>query len=182
MLGIRHATISAIRKRAAVVSLSRQPSTMPSALQALPSPKALAPAVGSRRGMAAMPLPQSATAVLFEGHETNEGWETTIFWWYGISFVMCCCILGMEPETGIDAWASKEARVRLEMKDAGFAGPFVFGKHYQSLSDEEIKREWDTFSSKALRMNDDDDDDDEEDDDEENNENGDEDEDEDGDE
>lgn len=113
-----------------------------------------------------MPVPQSAQAKLFEGHPAREGWEGVVAWWYPTSFILMCCILGLEPETGIDAWANKEARVRLAMKDAGFTD-FTFGKHYQSLSDDELKAEWDTFSKKALRMSEDDDDedDDEEDDD-----------------
>jgi hypothetical protein len=164
MLGLCRVVGSVIRRRATTVMAASPSSTLlcvgsgsgTSLIRSTSVPTL------TRRGLAAMPLPQSATAVLFEGHEANEGWETTIFVWYATSFAMCVAILGLEPETGIDAWASKEARVRLEMKDAGFAGPFVFGKHYQSLSDDEIKREWDTFSSKALRMNDDDDDDDEE--------------------
>lgn len=136
----------------------------PSAQQGVPAAAVMQQHM-TKRGMAEMPVPQSAKAVLFEGHQHvgNEGWESTIAWWYPTSFVLICCVLGLEPETGIDAWAKKEAAARLAMKDAGFAGEFVFGKHYQSLSDEDLQKEWDKHSNKAVRMTDDDDDDEEED-------------------
>jgi hypothetical protein len=111
--------------------------------------------------MAEMPVPQCAEAKLFEGHPRREGWEGVIAWFYPTSFILICAVLAFEPETGIDAWAKKEAIARLAMKEAGFTD-FTFGKHYQSLSDDELKTEWDIFTKKALRMTDDDDDDDEE--------------------
>jgi len=118
--------------------------------------------VGGRRGFAAeeMPTPRSAEAKLFEGHPRNEGWETTVAWWYSSSFVLIVMILSLQPETGIDAWAQKEAATRLEMKKAGIQPEF--GKHYQDVAESELKSAWDVFSHKALRMTEDDDDEDEE--------------------
>ena len=117
-----------------------------------------------------MPKPQSEDAVLFGGHPTEpEGWETTIFVGYTLSFVMICCILIFEPETGIDNWANQEARARLKLKEEhGWTNDmFQFGVHYQNLNDDEVKEQWDKFSTNALKMNDDDDDDDEDNDEEE---------------
>jgi len=111
------------------------------------------------RTMASMPVPQSQNAKLFEGHQTDEGWESTIAWWYGTSLVLIVIALGFTPHTEITAWANKEASARLKLKASGVQD-FVFGMHYQDLSVAEAKDAWDMFSTKALRMNDDDDDDD----------------------
>ena len=111
--------------------------------------------------------PQSASAVLFDNHpkfsmgSDGEGWETTVVWWYSVSFAMIVAILVFEPETGIDAWAYKEATARLALSEQGFTD-FVFGKHYQSMSAEDMRLEWDKHSNKAVRMTEDDDDDDDE--------------------
>ena len=122
---------------------------------------------GAVRGLGAnMPVPQSQKAVLFEGHPTNEGWESTMAWWYGTSLILIIGILGFAPQTEITAWANQEAAARLKLKAAGVED-FAFGTHYQDLTVKEAKEAWDTFSAKALRMNDDDDDDDDEDDEEE---------------
>jgi ESSS subunit of NADH:ubiquinone oxidoreductase (complex I) len=110
-----------------------------------------------------MPVPQSMSAKLFEGHPTNEGWETTVAWWYTSSFIILVAIAAYQPETGIGAWAEQEARARLKLKSEGFTD-FEFGKHYQGMSDEDMKAAWDNFTAKAVRMTDDDDDDEEEDD------------------
>ena len=112
-----------------------------------------------------MPKPQSEDAVLFGGHSTQpEGWETTIHIGYATSLVLCCFILFFEPETGIDNWANQEARARLQLKEEhGWTNDmFKFGVHYQNLNENEVKEQWDKFSSKALSMNEDDDDEDEE--------------------
>lgn len=109
-----------------------------------------------------MPVPQSAKAVLFDGHAAtgSEGWEWTVAWWYPTSFLLICGILGFEPETDIATWARQEAAARLALKEAGQVTQFTFGKHYQSLSEEDVRKEWDAFNTKSMRMNDDDDDDD----------------------
>ena len=116
------------------------------------------------RRLAAMPVPQSQKAKLFEGHPTNEGWEYTIAWWYGTSFILLVGILGFAPPTEITAWAKKEAEARLKLKEQGVQD-FAFGTHYQDLTVTEAKDVWDKFTTKAMRMNDDDDDDDEDEDD-----------------
>ena len=54
-----------------------------------------------------------------------------------------------EPLSNLDA--KLRVQTRLELKKQGMT-EFTFGKHYQSLSDEEMKKEWDDFSSKALQM------------------------------
>ena len=121
-------------------------------------------ALTQRRGMAQMPVPRSSQAKPFEGHPThNEGWESTIAWVYPVSFVMIIGILTCAPETEISAWAQKEAQARLDLKGKT---EIVFGKHYQDLTKEEIKEEWDRFSMKSTRMTDDDEDEEEDDDDE----------------
>ena len=121
---------------------------------------------GAIRCLGAMPVPQSSKAKLFEGHATNEGWESTIGWWYATSAVLIIGILGFAPNTEITSWAKQEAAARLKLKEAGVED-FAFGTHYQDLTVSEAKEVWDNFSAKALRMNDDDDDDEDEDDDEE---------------
>jgi ESSS subunit of NADH:ubiquinone oxidoreductase (complex I) len=112
-----------------------------------------------------MPKPQSEDAVLFGGHSPQpEGWETTIHVGYATSLILCCIVLFFEPETGIDNWANQEARARLKLKEEhGWTNDmFKFGVHYQNLDEDEVKAQWDKFSSKALSMNEDDDDDEEE--------------------
>lgn len=113
-----------------------------------------------RRFGSNMPVPQSQHAKLFAGHPESEGWESTIAWFYPTSFLLICAVLFFEPETGIDVWAREEAMARLKLKENGFTD-FVFGVHYKDLSAEELKKTWDTFSVKAIRMTDDDEDDDE---------------------
>jgi hypothetical protein len=112
-----------------------------------------------------LPKPQSEDAVLFGGHSTEpEGWETTIYVGYTLSLILCFCILYFEPETGIDNWANQEARVRLKLKEEhGWTDDmFQFGIHYQNLNEAELKQQWDKFSNKTLKMDEDDDDDDDE--------------------
>ena len=116
---------------------------------------------GAIRALAAMPVPQSQKAKLFDGHQENEGWEFTMTWWYGTSLILIIGALGFTPHTEITAWANKEAAARLKLKAAGVED-FAFGTHYQDLTVAQAKDAWDTFSTKALRMNDDDDDDEEE--------------------
>ena len=117
------------------------------------------------RRLGAMPVPQSQKAELFKGHPTNEGWESTMAWWYGTSFILIVGILGFAPPTEISAWAKKEAAARLKMKEQGVED-FAFGTHYQEMTVAEAKNVWDKFTEKALRMNDDDDEEDEDDEDE----------------
>ena len=116
----------------------------------------------SKRQFANMPVPQSSQAKLFAGHPESEGWESTIAWFYPTSFLLIVGILALEPETGIDVWAKQEAAARLKLKQAGMT-EFEFGKHYQDLTEGELKSTWDVFSNKAMRMTDDDDEDEEED-------------------
>jgi ESSS subunit of NADH:ubiquinone oxidoreductase (complex I) len=114
-------------------------------------------------GNSSLPKPQSEDAVLFGGHSTEpEGWETTIYVGYTLSLILCFCILYFEPETGIDNWANQEARVRLKLKEEhGWTDDmFQFGIHYQNLNEVELKQQWDKFSNKTLKMDEDDDDDD----------------------
>lgn len=110
-----------------------------------------------------MPLPQSSTAKIFAGHPTNEGWESTIAWWYPTSLVLIVAILAGQPETSINAWAKQEAAARLALREKGMT-EFTFGVHYQNLSQEELKGAWDDFTSKVTKMTDEDDDDDDDDD------------------
>ena len=117
----------------------------------------------TRRYMAEMPVPQSSQAVLFEGHPKNEGWESTIAWWYSSSFILICLVLGAKPETNIRVWAQQEARARMKLQEEGQT-EFEFGKHYQDVVSKQAKDSWDKFSFKtALRMTEDDDDDEDED-------------------
>jgi len=96
-------------------------------------------AVMSRRHMGGggdMPVPQSAKAVLWQGHPAKEGWESTVQWWYGSSLIVLIAILGFAPETDIQVWAKQEAKARIEQKeDAGLEPASkqttTFGKHYQ---------------------------------------------------
>jgi hypothetical protein len=117
-------------------------------------------ATSTRRNMAEMPVPQSRNAKLWEGHPTNEGWETTVMWLYPVSVILFAAAHGLAPETGIRAWAQQEARARLELKAQGKVD-FEFGKHYQSLEKNQ-EGSWDKFTEKAVRMTDEDDDDDDE--------------------
>jgi len=116
--------------------------------------------------MANMPVPQSSKALPFEGHPRNEGWESTMTWWYASSFVLLVAVLGYAPETEIAAWAQAEARARLALKESGQVdeddGGFEFGKHYQGVIQDQIRSKWDQFSMKAVRMTDEDDDEEEE--------------------
>jgi hypothetical protein len=119
-----------------------------------------------RRGMAQMPVPQSAKAKLWQGHPEREGWESTMAWFYGVGFIMIVACVGFTPNTDIQAWARQEASARLALKGAGKTD-FEFGTHYQQKTDEELAGDWDKFGDKALRMNEDDDEDEEEEEDEE---------------
>ena len=104
-------------------------------------------------------------AKLWQGHpEGNEGWETTIYFYYTVSAVAIFCIVNFSPDTSIEAWAEQEARARLALKDKGFTD-FEFGKHYQDVLMNEEAANWDKFTSKAIKPGEDDDDDDEDDDD-----------------
>lgn len=105
----------------------------------------------TRRMASDMPVPQSQYAKFADGKPRNEGWESTIAWFYPSSFLIIVWIVAFDPETDIRAWANAEARARLELKRQGMT-EFKFGTHYQSLSDDELKKEWDEFSAKALRM------------------------------
>ena len=120
-----------------------------------------------RRTMAEMPVPQSSKAVLFEGHPTNEGWESSVAWWYSTSFVLICLIMTTTPATDIEGWAQKEAAARLQLKEQNPDMEFKFGTHYQDVLKDQRKDGWDNFSLKSVKMTDDDDDDEDEDDEEE---------------
>lgn len=121
-----------------------------------------------RRAMGSnMPVPQSMEAKLWQGHPAKEGWESTITWWYTSSFILLVGILGFAPETEITAWAKQEAAARLHLKETGAINELEFGKHYQSMVQDEVNAAWDSFTVKSLKMNDDDDDEDEDDDDDE---------------
>ena len=98
-----------------------------------------------------IPVPQSQFAKFAEHSPKNEGWESTIAWWYPSSLLIIFCIYAFEPETDIRSWANAEARARLELKRQGMT-EFKFGTHYQDLSAGDLQKEWDDFSTKALRM------------------------------
>jgi len=105
----------------------------------------------TRRMAGDVPVPQSQHTKFADGKPLNEGWESTIAWFYPSSFLIIVWIHAFEPDTDIRGWANAEARARLELKRQGMT-EFKFGTHYQSLSDDELKKEWDTFSAKALKM------------------------------
>ena len=97
------------------------------------------------------PVPQSQYAKFAEHAPKNEGWESTLMWWYPSSLLLLFWIHAFEPDTDIRGWANAEARARLELRRQGMTD-FKFGTHYQYLSDDELQKEWDDFSTKALRM------------------------------
>lgn len=79
-----------------------------------------------------MPTPQSAKAVLFDGHyDPDDGWRPITYFFYGVSTLMLLTGSFFYPEErDFRVWAEKEARARLELKEkAGFTD-FEFGKHY----------------------------------------------------
>jgi hypothetical protein len=117
---------------------------------------------GADAGHGGVPVPQSQHAKLWAGHAENEGWESTVAWFYPTSIILCGVVLYYEPETSIHIWAKQEAAARLKLTaETGFTD-FLFGVHYQDLQGEQLKDIWDKFSTKAIRMTDDDDDDEEE--------------------
>ncbi|GAX17048.1 hypothetical protein FisN_5Hh433 [Fistulifera solaris] len=113
--------------------------------------------VTAKRGMGAMPVPQSSKAVLFEGHPKREGWEGVIAVWYTSSFLLISAVLGTRPDTSIEAWAQKEAAARL-----AYNGTLEFGTHYQDVMRTQASGTWDGMSRKMLKFGEDDDDEDEE--------------------
>jgi len=118
-------------------------------------------------------VPQSMKAKLWEGHPTaKEGWENTIYFYYGVSFVAIVAILNLSPDTSIEAWAQQEAQARLDLKAKGFTD-FEFGKHYSDVENSGVSESWDKFTMKAIKPGEDDDDDEEEEDGEEEEEEGD---------
>jgi hypothetical protein len=104
-----------------------------------------------------MPVPQSAQAQLWQGHPYREGWESTMTWWYGSSFLLLVAILGFAPNTDIESWAKAEAMARLRSKDS-----VEFGTHRFNIVQENRDTTWDKFAVRSIRMTEDDDDDDEE--------------------
>jgi ESSS subunit of NADH:ubiquinone oxidoreductase (complex I) len=113
-------------------------------------------------GGGGVPVPRSSQAKLFEGHPTNEGWESSVFFYYTLSAIMLVGILGFAPDTTISSWAKQEATARLKLKESGVVTEFEFGKHYQDLLQDEAKAAMDKFSIKSMRISEDDDDDEEE--------------------
>jgi hypothetical protein len=93
---------------------------------------AILPAMG-RRGMADMPVPQSASALPFAGAEAsaNEGWETTVAWWYGSTALFLGAMFVCSPANDIETWAQQEAAARLQLKAADPSFVPQFGQHYQ---------------------------------------------------
>ena len=117
----------------------------------------------SKRFGSDMPVPNSMKARLWEGHpQVEEGWEKSIYFYYGVSLVSIIAILNFSPDTSIEAWAQNEARARLKLKDQGFTD-FEFGKHYQNELMNEEASKWDKFTTKAIKPGEDDDDDEDED-------------------
>ena len=110
--------------------------------------------------MANMPVPQSSKAILFEGHPTNEGWESTLMWFYPLSFVLTVAVFNYAPETEIQTWARQEAEARMAL---GPGATIEYGVHYQNLQQEATQSQWEKFAEKAFSLNEDDDDDDDED-------------------
>jgi len=83
-------------------------------------------------------------------------------WWYGTSFLLLVGVLGYAPDTRISTWASQEAKARLVAAEQGQVSEFEFGVHYQNVAQEHVRDEWDKFTIKSLKMNDEDDDEEEE--------------------
>jgi hypothetical protein len=110
-------------------------------------------------GSDSTPVPQSMKARLWEGHpQVEEGWETSIYFYYGVSLVMIVGILNFSPDTSIESWAQNEARARLALKEKGFTD-FEFGKHYSNEAMDEVASGWDKFTAKSIKPGEDDDDD-----------------------
>jgi ESSS subunit of NADH:ubiquinone oxidoreductase (complex I) len=113
-------------------------------------------------GDGGVPVPRSAQAKLFAGHDTNQGWESTVYFYYTLSTLLIIGVLGFAPDTTISSWAKQEAAARLHLKEQGVVKEFEFGKHYLDMVDDDVKRNWDKFDAKSVQfMKDDDDDDDE---------------------
>ena len=111
-----------------------------------------------------MPVPQSQTAPLWHGHTVkNEGWETTIYFYYAAGLLLQAAVLLGAPETSIESWARPEAQARLVLKSQIPNQTFEFGTHYQDLMTKQNLDLWSQFAAKAITPGEDDDDDDEED-------------------
>ena len=141
--------------------------TRRSVLRSLPSSSSSKSAIsrdGGRRFMGSgVPVPNSMKARLWEGHPTApEGWESTIYFYYTVSFFAIFAIINFSPDTSIEAWAQQEAKARLALKAQGFTD-FEFGKHYQDEMMNNEAANWDKFSMKAIKPGEDDDDDEDED-------------------
>lgn len=122
-----------------------------------------------RRSMASdMPVPQSQNAPLWHGHTVkNEGWETSMYFYFGASIILQAAVIMGAPETSIESWARPEAQARLKLAAEGFT-EFEFGKHYQDVAKQASLDVWDKYASRSTEPGDDDfDDEDEEDEDDE---------------
>lgn len=116
-----------------------------------------------------MPVPQSQNAPLWNGHKVqNEGWETTMYFYFVAAVALQAAIfLGAPPETSIESWARSEAKARLLLVQTGQVDELEFGKHYQTMVDDNQAAVWSKFSDRAIVPGEDDDDDDEDEDEEE---------------
>jgi hypothetical protein len=120
-----------------------------------------------RRWAGDMPVPQSANAPMWGGHDTkvvSEGWEVSIYAYYAIAVIMQGAIILGAPETSIESWARPEAQARLQLAAEGKVTEFEFGKHYAGMVHTERNGVWEKFGDRAVIPGDDDDDDDDDDD------------------
>ena len=109
-----------------------------------------------------MPVPQSQTAKLWEGHSVaKEGWEESVYVLSTIAIILHVCVY-MAPETSIESWARAEAQARLRLAAQGQT-EFEFGTHYQDLEKQASLEVWNKFADRSTIPGDDDEDDEEED-------------------
>ena len=110
------------------------------------------------------PVPQSANAPMWGGHDpkvVSEGWETSLYFYYGLAVVLQLAIVNFAPETSIESWARPEAQARLALKEQGFTD-FQFGTHYKDVVTSQRSSSWEKFAERAIVPGDDDDEEDEE--------------------
>jgi hypothetical protein len=110
------------------------------------------------------PVPQSANAPMWGGHDPkviSEGWETSLYFYYGLAVVLQLAIVNFAPETSIESWARPEAQARLALKEQGFTD-FQFGTHYRDVMNDQRSAAWEKYAERAIIPGDDDDDDDDE--------------------
>ena len=111
-----------------------------------------------------MPVPQSATAPMWGGHDPavkSEGWELAIYGYYAAAVFLQAAIIGLAPETSIESWARPEAKARLQLAASG--SKFQFGQHYSDVAESNQAELWQKFGDRSVIPGEDDDDDDDDD-------------------